>query len=179
MSTRELRAEDVPDLYGLYLKSMQSFGSPPYNTQFFMNFLELGMGKIFGAFFEGKLVAALVGYCYQKRIHVIISISDEVQLQHRPNDAMHWAFIKYGCEQGYELFDFGLTREGSGQHEYKEKFGSQMHPYHQYYLLLKKKEIPRIDPTDKKWKFAVAVWKQMPLCISRRIGPWLRAGLGI
>lgn len=176
---RELALGDIDSLYALYLRNMRSFGSPPYGRHFFLNFISMGMGKIFGAFINGKLVAALAGYCYQKRIHIIIAVSDDKYLINRPNDAVHWAFIKYGCENGYTLFDFGRTREGSGQHEYKEKFGAEMHPLHHYYLLFNKKDIPHVDPTDRKMKIAAAVWKRLPLFVTEKTGHWLREGLGI
>ncbi len=176
---RELGMNDISALYQLYLRNMRSFGSPPYGEHFFRNFLSLGMGKIFGGFMGKVLVAALVGYCYQKMIHVIIAIADDNYLINRPNDAVHWAFIKYGCDNGYGVFDFGRTREGSGQHEYKEKFGAVMKPLHQYYLLLKAKHIPHLDPTDHKMRVASTLWKQLPLIVTEKTGHWLREGIGI
>lgn len=175
----EFGIDDINHFYELYLRNMRSFGSPPYGRHFFLNFIYMGMGKIFGAFINGKLVAALAGYCYQTRIHIIIAVSDDKYLINRPNDAVHWAFIKYGCENGYTLFDFGRTREGSGQHEYKEKFGAEMHPLHHYYLLFNTKDIPHMDPTDKKMKVAAAAWKHLPLFVTEKTGHWLREGLGI
>ncbi len=176
---RELTMEDIDLLYALYLRTMRSFGSPPYGKHFFSHFMSLGMGKIFGAFLGNKLIAGLVGYCYRKRIHIIISVSDDTYLINRPNDAVHWAFIKYGYDNGYTMFDFGRTREGSGQHEYKAKFGAVMYPLHHYYLLFRGKDIPHLDPTDYKMKLVSAAWKYLPLSLTARYGHWLREGLGI
>lgn len=179
VKVRELGKDDIPALYHLYLQNMRSFGSPPYGENFFRNFLSCDMGKIFGGFVGNTLTAALVGYCYQKIIHIIIAVSDEKYLMYRPNDAVHWTYIKYGCENGYTLFDFGRTREGSGQHEYKEKFGAEMKPLHHYYLLLKAKHIPHLDPTDRKMLLASTVWRRLPLIVTEKTGHWLREGIGI
>lgn len=183
ITLKELGSSDVDEIYELYLKNMKAFGSPPVSKAFFENFFSIlskkGLAKGFGAYYEGKLVSLLVGYTYKKRIHVIVAVSDEKFLQYRPNDAVHWEFIKWGCNNGYQVFDWGRTREESGQHKFKSLWASEMHDLRHYYLLWKVNEIPKVDPTNPKYKMFIKLWKILPISLSRKMGPWFREGLGI
>ncbi len=193
IKVRELGKHDIDEIYRLYLKNMKYFGSPAFSKKFFTSFFDNiaanNMGKCFGAFFnikekggkqiKEKLVSVLLGFAYEDSIHITISVSDERYLNLRPNDALHWAFIKYACEHGFKLFDFGRVREDSGQFEYKKKWGTKIVDLPHYYLLWRSNKLPKVDPNNPKYRIAVYLWKRMPIFVSRYLGPWLREGLGI
>ena len=180
---RDVREEELGQLYRLYLKNMRAFGSPPYSKRFFVNFykhmVSNKLGKVVGSYHNNKLVSALVGYCYKNRIHIIIAVSDTKYISYRPNEAMHWHFIKFGLDNGYKYFDFGRVREDSGQFRFKKEWGGELRKLNQYYLLVKDDKIPNVDPNNPKYKSLANLWKMMPLWVTRIIGPWLRTGLGI
>jgi len=179
----ELTINDLPAFYKLYCENMRRFGSPPYSSNyfelFFTHLVDKCFGKIYGAFHEGKLVAALLGFTYIDRIHILIAVSDPHYKEYRPSDAVHWKFIEYACQNGYKYFDFGRVREESGQFEYKQKWGPELLDLPSYFLLWKSKEIPFVDPHSDKYKLATTVWKKLPLIITQKIGPRLRKELGI
>ena len=176
---KELRKEDIDEIYNLYLKGMKLFGSPPFYKDFFINFFESSLGKAFGAFKDNKLISLLLGFAYKERIHAIISVSDKKSLELRPNELLHWQFIKYGISNGFKCFDLGRVREDSGQFRFKEEFGCQLMPLFHYYDLYKLKKIPKVDPRNAKYRFAIETWKRMPLIMQRKFGPSIREGLGI
>ncbi|MFA5142332.1 MAG: GNAT family N-acetyltransferase [Candidatus Woesearchaeota archaeon] len=181
--TREIPLSDIDSLYSLYSKNMRAFGDPPYPKRYFINFykyfIDKGLGKCFGAYKDGKLIAMLLGYCCSGRVHIIIAVSDDKYLELRPNDAVHWAFISWACDNKYKLFDFGHTREGSGQYTYKERWGGECKDLNRYYLLSAGQELPNMDPTDKANALYPMIWRRLPLCVTTSIGPWLRESLGI
>ena len=181
LEVKEISLNDLNEFYQLYCQNMRRFGSPPYNLRYFQKFYEhivsRKMGKIFGAYYQGKLVAGLLGFCYNQRVHILISVSDPKLQEHRPNDAVHWKFIQWACQQGYTEFDFGRVREESGQFEYKQKWGPKLMELPSYFLLWRAKEAPFVDP--KKHKLVVKLWQRMPLFVTRLIGMKLRKGLGI
>lgn len=184
---RELFKNDITEIYKIYLHNMKEFGSPGFSKKFFVSFFDniaaFNLGKCFGAFFEvngkEKLVSVLLGFTYKDTVHITISVGDKKFLHLRPNDSVHWAFIKYACEHGFKLFDFGRVREDSGQLEYKKKWGVKIVDLPHYYLLWKSNSLPKVDPNNPKYKLAVAIWRRIPIFVSRYLGPWLREGLGI
>ena len=179
ITVKELSKDNVEELYDLYLKNMKQFGSPPFYKDFFISFFELNLGKCFGAFKDDKLISLLLGFTYKDRIHAVIAISDKKSLDFRPNELAHWHFIKYGIENGFKYFDLGRVREESGQYRFKQEFGCELMPLYHYYDLYKLKKIPKTDPTARKYKFAIELWKKMPIIMQRKLGPSIREGLGI
>ena len=181
LQVKEVPFSDLNKFYNLYCRNMKQFGSPPYGKKYFVSFYKNivanNLGKICGSYYRGKLVSALLGFYYQDRVHIVIAISDP-QYQHvRPNDAMHWTFIKWACDANYQYFDFGRVREESGQFEYKRKWGPKLMDLPSYFLPLRSKEIPIVDPSHHKT--LVKIWKKMPLGFTKLVGHKLRKELGI
>ena len=183
LQVRELLISDIDDFYRLYLANMRTFGSPPYNRAYFERFFEYfvshGQGKIYGTFYNGILISALVGFCYQDRIHILIAVSDPKHQEFRPNDAMHWEFIKWGCEHNYTFFDFGRVREESGQFEYKQKWGPELLELPSYFLFWQACDYKLIDPKRSRYVLISKFWKLVPLKVTEKMGMRLRKELGI
>lgn len=180
LQVKEIPLTDLDQLYELYCKAMHRFGSPPYGKKWFQCFygqlVTKGRGKIFGSYYQGKLVSALVGFCYNKQVHILLAFSNLNYQEHRPSDAMHWQFIRWACSNNYTLFDFGRVREGSGQYIYKQKWGCKLEELPSYFLVWKG-YIPIVDPAAQQRK--VNVWKKLPLWLTVVLGHRLRRGLGI
>lgn len=181
VEVQDIPLSELNSLYSLYCRNMRRFGSPPYNQEYFIHFyhhlVEKRQGKIIGAYHHGKLVAALLGLCYRDRVHIIIAVSDSKYQELRPNDAVHWKFIEWACDNGFKCFDFGRVREESGQFEYKQKWGPVLLDLPSYFLIWNGKDIPEVDP--KKYNLAVKLWRFLPLRVTKMIGHRLRKELGI
>lgn len=183
VDVKEVPLTDLDEFYNLYCDNMRQFGSPSYAKKYFKSFyqnlIKQKLGKIYGSYHQGKLVSALVGFCYKGRVHILIAISDSDFQELRPNDAMHWEFIKWAINNKYQYFDFGRVREDSGQFEFKRKWGAELKELPSYFMLWNEKEIPVVDPTSKKYRLFIQLWKITPLWVTKLLGPWLRKGLGI
>lgn len=181
VEVKEVGLADLGKFYELYCRNMRAFGSPPYGRKYFLSFYrniaDRGWGKILGSYCQGKLVSVLLGFCYQEKVHIVIAVSDENFQEHRPNDAMHWEFIRWACRNNFKWFDFGRVREESGQFEYKRKWGPELKELPSYFLLWEMKKAPLVDPN--RHGLLVKVWRKMPLWTTRLLGPGLRKGLGI
>ncbi len=174
---RELFPADLDEIYNLYLQNMKQFGSPPFPKSFFENFWQIG--KCFGAFSEDKLAAFLLGFLHKDRIYLNTAVSSSEFLERRVNDAVHWRFIKWGCDSGYKILDWGRVRENSGQFQFKAKWNSELQELNHSYLLWKSKKIPNLDPTDSKFSGLESIWKKLPVSIAKSLGPKIRERLGI
>ncbi|MBN2010074.1 GNAT family N-acetyltransferase [candidate division KSB1 bacterium] len=165
-------------MYTCYMK--QRHGSPPFSLQFFIA-LHTFFGdnfKIFWAYDNKIPIGCLIGLRSGKRIHITNIVSDQRYWHLRPNDLLHWEFIKWACDKQLTHFDFGAARPG-GQAQFKKKWGCQLLPYNI-------SSIPgfdaasadlRIDSQLAKWcSFA---WKHaIPKIAADRIGPTVRKYLG-
>lgn len=180
---RELRKEDTESIYKLYLENMKRFGTPPLPKKFFENLFDIlaekGFARVTGAFYKNKLATVMINYIFKKTIHVIIVVSDQEYWIYKPADLIYWESIEWGCKNGYEIFDFGRTRLDSGQFKFKQQLSTEIKDLDYYYLLWNTREIPNFDPTNPKYNLFIKLWQKTPLFIAKRIGPWLREGLGI
>jgi FemAB-related protein (PEP-CTERM system-associated) len=181
---RELTINDLNQFYNLYLQNMRSFGTPPYNKQYFYNFFKMiqsqGHGKIYGSFKDNKLISALLGFNYNNTVHITTAISNPKYKAFRPSDLMHWYFINWSIKNNYTSFDFGRVRTDSGQFEYKRKWGAQLSELPSFYFLLKDEQIPKLlDPSNKKYQLIIKIWQHLPLNVTKLVGMRLRKELGI
>ncbi|MEA3429638.1 MAG: GNAT family N-acetyltransferase [Nanoarchaeota archaeon] len=177
--TRELTIKDINKIYKLYLNNMRKFGTPPSPKKFFINFFKLNLGKCFGSFLDGKLTAFLLGYTYKDRIHVIIANAYSKYLKYRSNDAVHWAFIEWGCHNNFQIFDFGIVRENSGHFEYKRKWGAELKDLNRHIIYLKKDKIKDPNPEDPKLQTILKIYRKLPVNLTIIAGKIFRKGLGI
>jgi hypothetical protein len=169
--------------YPLFLTSMKRLGAPPHPPAFYAKCGEHLKDhlKIFWAEYEGKTVAALLGFAVGKTIHIINIVSDNKYWDRRPNDLCHWSFIKWGCENGYNYFDLGSVRY-EGQRRYKEKWGAEFQKYCHYVFApgLKEKKIKSkaFDSSSKSMVFLSSAWHRLvPLKLSKFLGPMVRKQL--
>jgi len=185
LKVKPVERQELKELHKLYLASMKEFGSPPYPMRFFESFydtfVERGLGRIFGTYHEGELVAVLVGFTYKRRIHIIINVSDKRFWDMRPNDILHWEFLKWGCENAYETFDWGRSRTSvaSPPNFFKRMWATTEEDFPHYYMLWKAKKIPNVDPEGPRYRLLVKLWKKLPTLLARSAGARLREGLGV
>lgn len=183
VTVKDIPVEQLDELYSLYLDNMKRFGSPPYSKKYFESFyehiLKNNMGKCLGAYLDNKLIAFLLGFTYQNRVHITTSVSYTNYLDCRPNDILHWEFIKWASENNFKVFDFGIVKENTGHYSFKEKWNTELKPLNNYYLFLRKNEITNLDHTSSKYKTLESIWNKMPNFLANSFGPKIREGLGI
>ena len=166
--------------YPLYLCSMKKFGTPPHPLSFFLYCLQYlpEYMKLFTVRYQDETIAALLGFVTGKRVHIIITASNEKHWDKRPNDLAHWEFVKWACDNGYEYFDFGPVRY-AGQRQFKEKWGVDLFDYSYFYLSRQGNELPQIDAYSGRAKFLASLWRRLvPLPLTGIVGPWFRKQLG-
>ncbi|QQG38522.1 MAG: GNAT family N-acetyltransferase [Candidatus Woesearchaeota archaeon] len=175
--------KEIPKLYELYYNNMKKFGSPPYPKEYFVNYftymVDKQLAKPLGAYLDGKLIAALLGFTYKNKVHITISASDEQFLEYRPNDLLHWEFIKWAAENNFKVFDFGIARENTGHFRFKQLWNTEVKPLNNYYLFLNKKERSIINPDDPQYERKKKLFQKLPKFISLRLGKKLREELAI
>lgn len=182
-----LRAIELSDevtlrerFYPLFLQSMKRLGSPPHPWSYYGN-LHRHLGahlKVFWAEREGELISGLLGFTLGRRIHIFNIVSDERHWELRPNDLVHWEFIKWGCEQGYEVFDFSTVRY-EGQRRFKEKWGCRFQDYRCYQLAANGQQARGFDSSSGLAERLAGIWRDyVPMAVARGVGPYLRKQLG-
>jgi hypothetical protein len=173
----------VRDFYPFYVSSMTRLGVPPHSIQYYLR-CKAAYGdklRIFWALQRGTPIAGLLGFSCGKRINIINIVSDERFWEVRPNDLIHWEYIKWAHAAGYQDFDFGSIRY-EGQLHYKKKWGCIIDGHGYYFLTAgspaDEQSAGTFDSSSPLMKRFSAVWTRcVPPPLGRRIGPFLRKHL--
>ena len=88
-----------------------------------------------------------------------------------PNDFMYWEVLRYGSAQGYKIFDFGRSKEGTGAYNFKRHWGFEPRPLPYFYYPIKSREIPDTSPLNPKLQWAIRIWRSLPLKLTMALGP--------
>ncbi len=167
--------------YPLYLRSMSRLGAPPHPLSYFTA-CRRALGermRIFWAVKDGAKIAGLLGFTCGRRVSIVNIVSDERFWEFRPNDLVHWEFIRWARANGYRHFDFGSVRY-SGQEQFKSKWGCEMTESGYRLLPAAGRAAPSatFDSSGGTMQLASRLWARwVPEWVARRLGPSIRRSL--
>jgi CelD/BcsL family acetyltransferase involved in cellulose biosynthesis len=128
--------EDMRLFYRLHLKTRQRLGVPIQPLRFFRLLWEQviapGMGFIILTYQESRLLAGAVFLHSNNTLVYKFGASDQQFWKLHPNNLLFWHAIRWGCEHGYSLLDWGRTDlDDEGLRHFKLGWGSteQIVPY--------------------------------------------------
>ena len=88
-----------------------------------------GMCRLVIARLGGEVIGARFVLLHRGRIIDWYAGSDRTFAAYSPNELLVWHVLRWGCEHGYDLFDFGgagRPDEQYGPREFKAKFGGEL-----------------------------------------------------
>jgi hypothetical protein len=74
-------------------------------------------------------------------------------------------------EAGVRQFDFGRSKLGSGSYAFKTQWNMRERPLPYQFFLVRRKNMPNFSPANPRFKFAISLWKALPLPVTRVLGP--------
>ena len=82
------------------------------------------------------------------------------------------------AEAGGGEFDFGRSKAGTGAFAYKRSWGFEPVAMHNEYCLLRRRQVPNVNPLNPKYRLLIGLWKRLPLAVANVLGPPIARGLG-
>lgn len=165
--------ELLPEFYRVFACNMRDLGTPVYSKKLFSEILahkELD-ARIALVRVEGKAVSGgfLMGANGMLEIPWASTLKSANSM-----DANMWMYrqiLDYAVQRGYRFFDFGRSTRDSGTYRFKKQWGARPHDHHWYYLLPEGGELPSLNPDNPKYRLVIAVWKCLPVWLTRWLGP--------
>ena len=167
--------DDIKNFYRVYAQIMKDLGTPLHSIKFFTNILEAfpNNSKILSVQRDGELIGSYLLLNYKDTMIAHTGGSISTYKSYYPGDFCFWTAIEYACRNGFEYFDFARSTMGSSSHIFKQKYNSNtVQIYYQYYL--NKSAIPSYDLLKPRHQMFVKIWQNIPIKISKSIGPALR-----
>ena len=172
--------ELLDDFYNVFSINMRDLGSPVHNKKLQQSVLTNfpDKAKIVAVYKEGEpiSVALMVG-CKNVMINPWAS-SIRKYSKESPNMLLYWTMLAYAADNGFREFDFGRSTPDEGTYHFKTQWGAKPYPMYWYTLWLDPKRAANatnsIKSQSNKGSVAIALWKRLPISVSRLIGPYIR-----
>jgi FemAB-related protein (PEP-CTERM system-associated) len=169
----------VNDFYQVYSRSVRDLGTPVFSRKLFENGMrEYGdRCKIFSVHSEGKLASAVWTLFYKDDVIPYYGGSIREYNRLGVNNFMYWMLIKYGCENGFRIFDFGRSKKGTGSFDFKKRWGMAMIDLPYQYRLIRRQSLPDTSPLNPKFALAIRLWSKLPVPVANTLGPFISKNL--
>jgi len=176
-ATDEKWDENLDQFYRTYLLTMKKLGSPAHGPKFFKALHDL-LGdkhvKLFVSKKSNETIGAVVAFIGRETIYPAYEGINPNYRNLNPASLLFDRMLEWGCNNGYRIFDFGRTLRGSGVYNFKKQWGGREKSLPYYYL---GKNVPKQDPREK-YVYLSKLWGKLPISIAKRIGPYVKGGIG-
>jgi FemAB-related protein (PEP-CTERM system-associated) len=172
--------DDVGRFYRVYSRRVRDLGTPVYPAAYFRTLLE-----VFGTDCEvltvvrrGTPLSSVISFRFRDEVLPYYGGGLEEARRCAANDLMYWEVMRRAGANGAAVFDFGRSKVGTGTFAYKSIWGFEPQSLHHEYFLLRRAEMPNVNPLNPKYALGVALWRRLPLFVANALGPLISRGLG-
>jgi FemAB-related protein (PEP-CTERM system-associated) len=169
-------SSDHRPCYALLSRALRDLGTPFHGERFFTL-----LKKYFGSDVcfsevrhEGNLVAG--GIIVRFRSHVITPYIGSLNRYRNlgSNYCQYWGIVNHCCERQVDRFSLGRSPKDSSHVQFKRKWGpEEIQVYYNYRILNPAGRYRTVSRPAKIFRLAVAVWKRLPVQLTRLVGPWV------
>jgi hypothetical protein len=94
-----------------------------------------------------------------------------------PNMLLYWETLAAACNEGFRRFDFGRSGRDASTYRFKRQWGAQEVPLYCYDIPIGPRAARALAPGDSRGAFLAALWRRLPVGLTRRVGPRVRGYL--
>jgi FemAB-related protein (PEP-CTERM system-associated) len=170
--------ELLEGFYHVFARNMRDLGTPTFPRRLFAAMLEhLGDDAELCLVSQSNQPIGGAILVYHRDLAEVPSASTLRAYNHTcANMLMYWQLISRAIERGAAWFDFGRSSEGCGTYRFKKQWTAQPHDTGWQQIALVDDARP-ITKEDDRFGMAVALWKRMPVWLTRVAGPPIVRGI--
>jgi FemAB-related protein (PEP-CTERM system-associated) len=172
--------DDVERLHHIYASSVRNLGTPVFSKGYFRRLREeFGQSCDVVTVVHGSTpVASVLNFYFRDEVLPYYGGGLTEARDLAANDFMYWEVMRRACERGCRLFDFGRSKVGTGAYNFKRYWGFEPKPLTYEFLLVRAKKVPELNPLNPKFRTFIALWRHLPLPVTKLLGPPIVRGLG-
>lgn len=179
----ELVAEidaNVDRFFKLFADNVKRHGTPALPKRYFALLKEVfGTDcEVLTVLHQGRVVSSVLTFYFRDEVLPYYAGDTEDARNLAANDFKYWELLRRGCERGYKLFDYGRSKRGTGQFDFKKNWGFEPQPLHYEYFLVNAPRVPEHNPTNPKYRLFIEMWKRLPTPVANALGPHIVKHLG-
>jgi FemAB-related protein (PEP-CTERM system-associated) len=165
--------DELDTVYELYAESVHRLGTPVYSHRFFRN-LQRILGEdchCLTVWHQGTAVAGVMSFFFKDQVLPFYAGS-RIKFRHvAPNDYMYWQLMRIAADRGIRIFDFGRSKQDTGSFRFKVHWGFEPQPMAYHFFVPNGGPPPKINTGNPRYQRRIAMWKRLPLWLTRIIGP--------
>ena len=167
-------------LHAIYAESVRNLGTPVFSRRYFALLLELfaADADVVTVMDGDKAIASVLNFYHRNEVLPYYGGGRAVARDRYGNDFMYWEVMRRAAERGFDMFDFGRSKLGTGAFAFKKNWGFTPEPLHYRFRLAPGAAIPDVNPLNPKYRMLIAAWKRLPVRVANLIGPHIVRGLG-
>lgn len=171
--------ELLDEFYRVWTIRMRELGTPCYPRRLFSGILHTfpSTSRIFLAALNGVTTAVLFVYTFNGWVQCSWGAARRDYDGLGPNYILNWKAIEYYCQKGMKWYDFGRSTIGSGQHIFKQRWGAFPIKLCWQYWSPAGRDLHIVKPDDPRYGRKKEIWRNLPLTVTRVLGPRISCGL--
>lgn len=165
--------EKVDDFYKVFSRNMRDLGTPVYSKKIFADILETFSDLAFlCVVYKGEEPLA-VGFLLGFRDKLEIPWASSIRRYNHlgANMLMYRSILSEAISRNYQYFDFGRSSKGASTYKFKRQWGANEHQLYWHYWVKGDQDVPEINPDNKKYQLMIKVWQNLPVWVTKLIGP--------
>ena len=168
--------DSLAAFYDTLVERMHDLGSPVHGFAFLRQVIDvLGpLARIALVKKDGATVGGLVALTFKDRMVVPWAACRKEYFPLCPNMLLYWDTIKQACAEGFTRFDFGRSTRQSGTYRFKRQWGAEEEPLFWYRIALEAHQERSETSMQAGPEWLARMWQQLPLSVTRQVGPQLR-----
>jgi FemAB-related protein (PEP-CTERM system-associated) len=173
--------ELLDDFYEVFTYNMRDLGSPVHTKRLMQTVLEVYpvSAKVIVVYMKERPLACSIVIGYQDILENPWASSLRKYSKFAPNMLLYWAMLKFACENGYRYFDFGRSTPNEGTYKFKKQWGAEPITLHWNYIYTGNSVNDKLNYESKAYAAAAQIWRNLPLSLTKLIGPHIRKYIGL
>ncbi len=154
-------------------RHMRDLGTPFHRVPFYQSIIEEfpEQAEIWMARHGDRYIAGVLLVACKETIYDLYAADLREYRAVAPTSLLLWEAMRSACDRGFTYFDFGRSRWDSGTFFFKRQWGGRPVPlFYEYHLALAR-NLPDMDPTNASFRWAIALWKRLPVFVAKALGP--------
>jgi FemAB-related protein (PEP-CTERM system-associated) len=172
------REELLSDFYSVFSRNMRDLGTPVYGRRLFESILKhlSDAAEVCVARQRDRAVAGAILIHGPGMAEVPSASSLRTASHLNCNMLMYWHLLLRSIQRGQQVFDFGRSTADSNTYRFKAQWGAKPYPaVWQYYV--RRGNVSAMRPNNPKNQRRIAVWRRLPVWLTRRLGPAIVRGI--
>ncbi len=171
--------ELLDDFYRVYAIRMKQLGTPLYSRKLLESLLRNfpDNSSLFIVRLNHITIGAALTFCFNGFAEIPFASTLVQYNKLCPNNLLYWSIIKHYCLARARVFDFGRCTIESPTYRFKKQWAPEPVDLHYQYWVRSGHQPNLLSPDNPKYKRRVEMWKKMPVCVTRLIGPVISRNL--